>query len=181
VADVSQAKKSKHINSDSDPDDSSDLISNWDKSDEEDTLSISSDSSPVRSSTPKTPAPRVKAETAPIYSARGTKRKSVHEQVEALATQDRVQRLKVAEIREREKTARSKHKYDAKSELELAKLRHQQMEAERQRQHEFAMMERQIQLERMRQQVGPSTYGPPGGPAFGAPPPSSAFDPQLFH
>ncbi|KAJ7858305.1 hypothetical protein B0H13DRAFT_2356586 [Mycena leptocephala] len=176
-----KAKKSKHTDSDSDEDDdSSDVISGWDKTDEEDILSISSHSSPLRPSTPKTPAPRVKAEPSQASAARGTKRKSVHDQVEALATQDRVQRLKVAEVREREKTARAKHKYDTKSELELAKLQHQQMEAERQRQHEFAMLERQIQLERLRQQAGPSTYGPPGGPAFGAPPPASAFDPQLF-
>ncbi|KAJ7911696.1 hypothetical protein B0H13DRAFT_2328078 [Mycena leptocephala] len=148
-----KAKKSKRTDSDSDSedDDSSDVISGWDKTDEEDILSISSHSSPLRPSTPKTPAPRVKAEPSQASAARGTKRKSVHDQVEALATQDRVQRLKVAEVREREKTARAKHKYDTKSELELAKLQHQQVEAEHQRQHEFAMLERQIQLERMRQ------------------------------
>jgi hypothetical protein len=65
-------------------------------------------------------------------------------------------------------------------------LEHQHNEAERQRQHELAMLDRQIQLEQMRQAgaaaFGPpagAAFGPPGGPAFGAPPPMHVYDPAL--
>jgi hypothetical protein len=92
-----QAKKTKHvINLD---DDDSDPYSGWDKSDEEDDSSLGlSSSSPVRVLTPKTPgtpATRVKAEPA-TSSVRNTKRKSLHDQVQDLAGQDRIQRLKIA-------------------------------------------------------------------------------------
>jgi hypothetical protein len=49
------------------------------------------------------------------------------------------------------------------------------------------MLDRQIQLEQMRQACaaafGPhagAAFGPPGGPAFGAPPPMHVYDPTLL-
>ncbi|KAJ7737139.1 hypothetical protein DFH07DRAFT_966583 [Mycena maculata] len=162
-------KKVVPVDSDDDSasDAESDKISNWDKTDDE--------------------GIQVKSEVthASVGRAgpRGTKRKSMQEHVEEIATADRAQRAKVAEIRENGKTARAKGKFEAKSELELAKMRHQATEAERQRQHEIAMMDRQMELERIRQ-AGPAAFGPPqvpGGPAYGAPPPQSAYDPSLFH
>jgi hypothetical protein len=92
-----QAKKTKHVIDLDDED--SDPLSGWDKSEEEDDLSLDlSSSSPVRMMTPKnpkTPAARVKAEPA-TSSVRNTKRKSLHDQVQDLAGQDRIQRLKIA-------------------------------------------------------------------------------------
>ncbi|KAJ7491591.1 hypothetical protein B0H11DRAFT_2008425 [Mycena galericulata] len=175
---------------DSASDAESDKISNWDKSDDESSpLSISSSSPPPDHPLPIQQTP-VQVKPEPTHASvgrsgpRGTKRKSIQEHVEEIATADRAQRTKVAEIREHGKTARAKGKFEAKSELELAKMRHQATEAERQRQrqHEIAMMDLQMELERIRQ-AGPAAFGPPqvpGGPAYGAPPPQSAYDPSLF-
>ncbi|KAJ7454930.1 hypothetical protein B0H11DRAFT_2068140 [Mycena galericulata] len=182
-----RGKKVVPIDSDDDSasDAESDKISNWDKSDGP--LSISSSSPPPDHSLPIPQTP-VQVKPEPTHASvgrsgpRGTKRKSIQEHVEEIATADRAQRTKVAEIREHGKTVRAKGKFEAKSELELAKMRHQATEAERQRQHEIAMMDRQMELERIRQ-AGPAAFGPPqvpGGPAYGAPPPQSAYDPSLF-
>ncbi|KAJ7185193.1 hypothetical protein C8R46DRAFT_374399 [Mycena filopes] len=125
-----KVKKSRGADAESDGDDDSAsvAISNWSKSDKDDIVSISSTSSPVRpapSQTPKTPTPAVKPEPMQLSVPRSNKRKSVLDQVQDLASQDRVQRLKIAEVREREKTTRNKDKYDAKAALEMARLRHQ--------------------------------------------------------
>ncbi|KAJ7840118.1 hypothetical protein B0H14DRAFT_3458382 [Mycena olivaceomarginata] len=81
-------------------------------------------------SVPATPVVKVKAEAAKVKatpaSARGAKRKSMHDFVEDLAAQDRSQRLK--------------------SNLEMARLQHQEREANRQREHELMMLDRQFQL-----------------------------------
>ncbi|KAJ7465849.1 hypothetical protein B0H11DRAFT_2284788 [Mycena galericulata] len=182
-----RGKKVVPIDSDDDSasDAESDKISNWDKNDGP--LSISSSSPPPDHSLPIPQTP-VQVKPEPTHASvgrsgpHGTKRKSIQEHVEEIATADRAQRTKVAEIREHGKTVRAKGKFEAKSELELAKMRHQATEAERQRQHEIAMMDRQMELERIRQ-AGPAAFGPPqvpGGPAYGAPPPQSAYDPSLF-
>ncbi|KAF8124635.1 hypothetical protein K438DRAFT_2034193 [Mycena galopus ATCC 62051] len=91
------------------------------------------------------------------------------------------QKLKLAEVKEQQRTVRAKAKYEAKNTLELARLQHQQHEAERQRDHELQMLERQMQLEAMQRNApGPvaGMYGA-GAPAYGAPPPNSIFDPAL--
>ncbi|KAJ7159636.1 hypothetical protein C8R46DRAFT_1224218 [Mycena filopes] len=134
---------------------------------------------------PATPAVKkvkVKAETpvVPSSSARGSKRKTIQDHIQDLTTQDRAQRLKLAELREEQKTVRAQAKYDAKNNLELARLQHQQREADRQREHEMLMLERQIQLENLRRNPVPAMgmYGP-GAPAYGAPPPNFPLDPTL--
>jgi hypothetical protein len=123
---------------------------------------------------PITPAPKVKREPVSVLpSARGAKRKTMHERIEEMASQDRSQRIKLTDIKEKQKTARAIAKYDAKNSLEMARLQHQQREAEAQRQHELVMMERQMQLEAMRQRQLPpapastNPYGA-GAPAYGA-------------
>ncbi|KAJ7938751.1 hypothetical protein B0H13DRAFT_1941485 [Mycena leptocephala] len=158
-----------------DSDDDADKISNWepsspsgaasDKDDDDDDDNEDDD-------VPATPAMKAKAEASapPLSSARGSKRKSIQDHIQDLTTHNQSQRLKLAEA-----------KYEAKSNLEMARLQHQQREAERQRQHELQMLERQMQLEAMRRSVsGPVTgmYGA-GAPAYGAPPPNSVFDPAL--
>jgi hypothetical protein len=178
---IQKSSKKIVVDSDDDNDSSSVAISGWDQSDEEDEA-VSIASSPLRPSAPKTPKAPVlatKSETPATSTSRATKRKTAHDQIQELASQDRSQRLKIAAIREREKTARSNTKYEQKTALEMARLQHQQQEAERQRQHEFAMMQHQLQLQQMRQGGAPP-FGPPGGPAFGAPPPAPVYDPNLF-
>jgi hypothetical protein len=130
---------------------------------------------------PITPAPKVKSEPVSVLpSARGAKRKTMHERIEEMASQDRSQRIKLTE--EKQKTACAAAKYEAKNSLEMARLQHQQREAEAQRQHELAMMERQMQLEAMRQRQlrpAPASTNPygAGAPAYGAPPSDNLIDP----
>ncbi|KAF8144499.1 hypothetical protein K438DRAFT_1992751 [Mycena galopus ATCC 62051] len=117
---------------------------------------------------PVTPAAKVKKEipVATLSSARGSKRKSIHDHIQDSKNSNGL---------------RAKAKYEAKNTLELARLQHQQREAERQRDHELQMLERQMQLEAMRRNApGPvaGMYGA-GAPAYGAPPPNSIFDPAL--
>jgi hypothetical protein len=105
---------------------------------------------------------------------RGMKRKlSTIDQITELANEDRSQRLKVIEVKQREKTRRSQAKYQTQNELELARMRHQEQQAALQRQHDLVMMDRQMEFERLRK--GSATGYPqvpviPGaypGPAYG--------------
>ncbi|KAJ7310673.1 hypothetical protein DFH08DRAFT_1046436 [Mycena albidolilacea] len=136
------------------------------------------------SDVPATPAVKVKTEKrpTPLSSVRGLKRKSIHDRIQDLTTQNHTKQIKIAEVREHEKTVRARAKYEAKSNLEMARLAHQEREGERQRAHDMLMLERQMQLEVMRRNVpGPSTgrYGA-GAPAYGAPPPGFTLDPSLL-
>ncbi|KAJ7506345.1 hypothetical protein B0H11DRAFT_2327412 [Mycena galericulata] len=66
----------------------------------------------------------VKAEPSSVSaSSRGTKRKTTHEHVAEIASQDHVQ------LREKAKTVRARERYDAKTQLEMARLKHQEAEA----------------------------------------------------
>ncbi|KAJ7461893.1 hypothetical protein FB451DRAFT_1404398 [Mycena latifolia] len=153
-----------------------------DSGEDADSISISS-SPPMRpkAKTPATPAVKIKAEPPSVSaSARGTKRKTTHEHVAEIASQDRAQRIKLMELKEKAKTARARAKYDAKTQLELARLKHQEEEAARQRQHDMFMIDRQMQLEAMRRGGPVPAPYPMGGPANGAPPPAAFFDPALF-
>ncbi|KAJ6603371.1 hypothetical protein DFH09DRAFT_1354613 [Mycena vulgaris] len=174
------------VNGDSD-DDTESKISGWSTSsparrpgprDDDDDDSNTVSSSPAR---PVTPTPKVKTEPrSAVASARGAKRKSMHDRIEEIASQDRSQRVKLTEVREKQKTVRAQAKYEAKTALEMAKMQHQQREGERQREHELMMMERQMQLEAMRRQQPPPalTYSV-GAPAYGAPPPDEFLDPRF--
>ncbi|KAF7360076.1 hypothetical protein MVEN_00735700 [Mycena venus] len=135
---------------------------------------------------PATPVVKVKAEACapPLSSARGVKRKSMHDHIQDLTTQTHAKQIKLTEVKERERTVRAKAKYDAKTHLEMARLEHQEREAERQRVHELQLLERRMQFEAMRHNAPAPVpaigmYGP-GAPAFGAPPPNFAFDPTLM-
>ncbi|KAJ7621659.1 hypothetical protein DFH06DRAFT_1143662 [Mycena polygramma] len=153
--------------------------------DESDGGSISISSSPAMRSKAKSPTIIKSEPTSVSASARGAKRKTTHEHVAEIASQDRVQRIKLMELKEKGKTARSRAKYDAKTQfqLELARMKHQEAEAERQRQHDIFMMDRQMQLETLRRSgpIPAPVHQPfaPGGPANGAPPPMF-YDPALF-
>jgi len=114
----------------------------------------------------------------PMVSSLASKPTSVRKKTAAdlareVADAERQARLHMTHINAKERTAREqiKQKSARKSALELEelRLRHQQEEGERQRAHELKMLERQIELERIRA-------------GMQAPlPPSSQFplDPQL--
>ncbi|KAF8160102.1 hypothetical protein K438DRAFT_2025870 [Mycena galopus ATCC 62051] len=161
-------------------DDSDGKISNWGPSSP---TPIGANEDDDGTDSPVTPAAKVKKEVpvATLSSARGSKRKSIHDHIQDVAAQNSAQKLKLAEVKEQQRTVCAKAKYEAKNTLELARFQHQQREAERQRDHELQMLERQMQLEAMRRNApGPvaGMYGA-GAPAYGAPPPNSIFDPAL--
>ncbi|KAJ7860548.1 hypothetical protein B0H14DRAFT_3863697 [Mycena olivaceomarginata] len=122
---------------------------------------------------PATPKAKVKDEprSTPFPSARGSKRKSVHDHIQDLTTHNHAKQLKLA--------LRSKAKYDAQNSLELARLEHQQKEAERQREHELLMFDRRMRLEEMRRAASAPTVGMyrGGAPAYGAAPLNFPLDP----
>jgi hypothetical protein len=126
-----------------------------------------------RSSSPPPPV-----ESTPAW---GTKRKvSMMDQITELANEDRSQRLKIIEVKQREKTRRSQAKFQTQNELELARMRHQEQQAALQRQHDLIMMERQMELERLRNGTAaypqatvtltPAYPGPAYGGRFGIDP-----------
>ncbi|KAJ7511065.1 hypothetical protein B0H11DRAFT_2214912 [Mycena galericulata] len=163
-------------------DDAGSAISGWGPSSPSPTRDDEDESKPADTPVPATPA--VKAEATPVSSARGTKRKSMHDHIQELTAQDRSHRLKAIEVKEHEKTVRAQAKYEAKSALEIARLEHQQREAQRQHEHELLMMERRMQFEAMRH--GPPAPAVPArgmygleAPAYGAPPPDDVLDPSL--
>ncbi|KAJ6493762.1 hypothetical protein DFH09DRAFT_1451111 [Mycena vulgaris] len=103
--------------------------------DDKDTLSTSSPCRLRAESVPTIPSvKKVKVEDhpAPLSSARGSKRKSMHDHIQELTSQDHIQCVKLAELKKQQKTVRAQAKYDAKTQLEMARLQHQQREAERQ-------------------------------------------------
>ncbi|KAJ7845500.1 hypothetical protein B0H14DRAFT_3683458 [Mycena olivaceomarginata] len=116
---------------------------------ESDGGSISLSSSPAmrpKAKSLNTRVASIKAElvSSVLASARGTKRKTTHEHVAEIATQDRVQRIKLTDLREKGKTARSRAKYEPRFRIcpnyfqpEFARMKHQEAEAERQRQHDI--------------------------------------------
>lgn len=126
---------------------------------------------------------KTSANSTPV--ACGIKRRPNYmDQVGDMAQQDRVQRLKLTEIKEKEKTVRSKTKVNIRREIEMARMRHQDDQAEKQRQHELRMIERQLELERIR--AGNQNHGLPPhlGPShpipFGYPPQAyPGIDPNL--
>ncbi|KAF8209187.1 hypothetical protein K438DRAFT_2066189 [Mycena galopus ATCC 62051] len=160
-------------------------------SDDESKISGWSSSSPARSAHardsddesdgPVTPTVKSEIRQTPLSSVRGLKRKSIHDHIQDLTTQNHTKQIKIAQVKEHEKTIRAKAKFESKSNLEMARLAHQEREGERQRAHDLLMLEHQMQLEAMRRSgPGPSVgmYGA-GAPAYGAPPPGFAFDPAL--
>ena len=180
VEDGSEPDASDHVSSGNDDEDSDDKSSStsiqWELS------------SPVckplsAKNEPHTPAPHLTA-SQPPSGARGTKRKAtVFDRIDALAEGDRSQRIKIVEVREKEKTVRAQHKISARETLEMARMRHQQTESEKQRQHELIMMGHQVELECVRAGIS-SQFGPGGpGPAGMAGPSASCvpcIDPSLF-
>jgi len=82
----------------------------------------------------------------------------------------RATRIKIVEVQAKEKTAREKVKRETLAEIELERLRFQREEGEKQHAHEVMMMDRQIELERLRTIAG--GHIPP-------PIPNLAIDPYL--
>jgi hypothetical protein len=81
---------------------------------------------------------------------KGQKRKTISEMVRDESEHVRVTRIKIAEVQAKEKTTREKVKRQGLAGIELERLRFQREEGEKQRAHEVMMMDRQIELERMR-------------------------------
>ncbi|KAG1788877.1 uncharacterized protein HD556DRAFT_1529800 [Suillus plorans] len=110
------------------------------------------DKSSIVFTPPSTPASRAKPEPPSVRRASGQKRKSMHSHIEDLTTSLGELRVKVARVREREHTLRAQAKEDRKKAEFDSRLQFKAAEAERQRAHELAMLERQIELERLRAQ-----------------------------
>jgi hypothetical protein len=145
---------------------------------DEDTVDNEEDKSSEPESRSSSPPPPVE-----FTPARGTKRKvSVMDHVTELANEDRSQCLKMIEVKQKEKTRRSQARYQTQNELELARMRHQEQQAALQRQHDLVMMERQMELERLRNNSAtayPQATLAPGaypGPAYGG---RFGIDPNL--
>jgi hypothetical protein len=155
-----------------------------DKSDEEDNNDDDEDST-ARSSPPSspskpqplaTPTPKAKIDSIP----RTNKRKAIADKVQEIADMDCSQRMKIAKVKEQEKTNRSQVKYQSKHALEMARMEFQHREAECARQHQFQMLEKQVELERLRLQghghvVPPLTPGPSSGGMFNPSPSGPMF------
>ncbi|KAF8172623.1 hypothetical protein K438DRAFT_1981468 [Mycena galopus ATCC 62051] len=165
------------LDRDGTPHDGPIMVSSDSSSDDESKLSGWSSSSPPRRAITRTDS------TDKISILR----KTLHERIEEMASEDRQQRLKLTEVKEHQKTARTtartNAKYEHRQSLELARMEHERREAEAQRQHQLFMLDRQIQLEALRQhqhQPQPATpnYGV-GAPAYGAPPPDMFLDPSF--
>ncbi|KAG1767872.1 hypothetical protein EV702DRAFT_1050206 [Suillus placidus] len=132
------------------------------KDDDKSSIIFTPPSSPPNK--PMTPAPHAKQEPPSVRRASGQKRKSMHSHIEDLTTSLGESRVKVARVREREQTLRSQAKEDQKKAEFNSRLQFKAAEAERQRAHELAMLERQIELERLRAQpnfAGPSLSAGP--------------------
>jgi hypothetical protein len=107
----------------------------------------------------------------------------MHSHIEDLTTSLGEARVKVARVREREQTLRTQAKEERKKAEFDSRLQFRAAEAERQRMHELAMLERQIELERLRSTAAhfaapPPFLGPPSGPPAG-PSIDWAIDPSL--
>lgn len=128
-----------------------------------------------------TPAPlSVKAE--PSAARAGQKRKSMADAIHETATADRNARIKMMEVKEKEKTARAETKETIKSRtlmtLEGQRMQHQREQAALDRAHALAVLDKQIELERLRAGVAPSSMiAPVAGPTQPALPWS--LDPNL--
>lgn len=85
---------------------------------------------------------------------KGQKRKTISDMVRDESEHIRVTRIKIAEVQAKEKTAREKLKRQTLANIELQRLKFQREEGEKQRAHEVMMMDRQIELERLRAMVG---------------------------
>ncbi|KAF8801586.1 hypothetical protein BYT27DRAFT_7261923 [Phlegmacium glaucopus] len=119
-----------------------------------------------------TPAPK-KAGSAhkTLATLHGANHKaSIMDQITELANKDRSQRLKIIEVKQKEKTRHLQTKYQTQNELELACMRHQEQQAALQHQHDLQMMERQMELECIHTTANPQATFSPGvyhGPAYG--------------
>jgi len=72
------------------------------------------------------------------------------EQISEMANEDRSQQVKIIEAKQKGKTLRSRVKYTTQNELEMARLRHQETQSALQCQHDLVMIDRQMEVERIR-------------------------------
>ncbi|KAJ8585482.1 hypothetical protein M405DRAFT_844491 [Rhizopogon salebrosus TDB-379] len=145
------------------------------KDDDGSSIIITPPPSPSRK--PVIPASLAKSEPPPsVHRGSDRKRKSMHSHIEDLTTSLGEARVKVAQVREREQTLRTQAKEERKKAEFDSHLQFRAAEAERQRMHELAMLERQIELERLRSHAHstaahfaapPPFLGPPSGPPAG--------------
>jgi hypothetical protein len=115
--------------------------------------------------------------------ASGTKRKALHDQILDIANEDRIQRVKIVEIKEKEKSRRSRTKITVKHQLEVARMRHAAEEAAKQRAHEAQMMERQMNFQIHLGRPAPALAPAPVNGAPGHHPAAAGFmfDPALLN
>ena len=101
------------------------------------------------------------------------------EQISEMANEDRSQRVKIIEAKQKGKTLRSKVKYTTQNELEMAHLRHQETQSALQRQHDLVMIDRQMEVERIRAAAHPPFHPGPYPAMAGYGTPQHAIDPSL--
>lgn len=137
---------------------------------------------PTKELSPPAETPDVKPA---ISLPRVPKRKSVSDTIADATEKERHTRLKMTEVNAKQKTTRAlgtaKYKQDAKIEVKKMELAFQREENNYQRQHELAVLEKQIELERLRRQPvqipsvsTPNALSAPQGPIF-SPPLDPAF------
>ncbi|KAF8222626.1 hypothetical protein L208DRAFT_1426292 [Tricholoma matsutake] len=120
------------------------------KSDEEDNDNDDDNdnnkNSTIQSSPPSSPSkPQPLATPTPK-----PKHKAIADKVQEIANMDCSQCMKIAKVKEQEKTNRSQAKYQSKHALEMARMEFQCCEAECAHQHQLLMLEKQVELKHLR-------------------------------
>ena len=134
------------------PSDRGDKSDEDDNDNDEDSTAQSSPSLPPSTPQPlATPTPNAKIK--PLTSIPCTnKHKAIADKVQEIADMDRSQHMKIAKIKEQEKTNQSQAKYQSKHALEMARMEFQHREAEAARQHQLQLLEKQVELKHFRLQ-----------------------------
>ena len=122
-----------------------------------------------------------KKDSTDQVAPRGQKRKSIADLFADTAAADRQSRMDLFKKSAKEKARRLSTRENTKLQIERVRLDHQAQQAEAQRAHEMKMIERQIELERLRSAFHASpaaSHTPPVGHPFG-PPPGNWLDSSL--
>ncbi|KAG6835294.1 hypothetical protein H0H93_003021 [Arthromyces matolae] len=147
-----------------------------DDENDSDRLELSSNDSSDENDDEKLPATPSQSTKPVSRVGTGHKRKAIQDLVTDVSTASRDAQIKIARIKYEQKSQghaeREKIKRQSAFEMERLRLEHQRREGEAQRAHELAMLERQLELERLRHAPPPSSAGPtaPGTWQFGIDP-----------
>ena len=128
------------------PSDRGDKSDEDDNDNDEDSTARSSPSLPPSPPQPlATPTPKAKIEP-PTSIPHTNKCKAIADEVQEITDMDHSQHMKIAEIKEQEKTNQSQAKYQSKHALEMARIQFQCHEAEAARQHQLQYLRSRLNL-----------------------------------